>query len=104
MICSDDDIFGALEAVSLPGFEGRPVGTLSAGQQRRVALARLLLSPASLWLLDEPFTALDVDGCDWLEDRIKQHVADEGAVIFTSHQPSRFGAQQQNLDLAAYVV
>jgi heme exporter protein A len=55
-------------------------------------------------LLDEPFTALDVDGCDWLEDRIKQHVADEGAVIFTSHQPSRFGARQQNLDLAAYVV
>ena len=104
VICSDDDIFGALEAVSLAGFEDRPVGTLSAGQQRRVALARLLLGPASLWLLDEPFTALDVDGCDWLEDRIKQHVADEGAVIFTSHQPSRFGAQQQNLDLAAYVV
>ena len=104
VICSDVDIFSALEVVSLAGFEDRPVGTLSAGQQRRVALARLLLSPASLWLLDEPFTALDVDGCDWLEDRIKQHVADKGAVIFTSHQPSRFGAQQQNLDLAAYVV
>ena len=104
VICADEDIMSALSAVALAGYEDRPIGALSAGQQRRVALARLVLSSASLWLLDEPFTALDVDGCAWLEERIKQHVATEGAVIFTSHQPSRFGELQQNLDLAAYVV
>ena len=58
----------ALEAVQLGGFEHQPVGSLSAGQQRRVALARLLLTDARLWLLDEPFTALDGAGCDWLEE------------------------------------
>ena len=104
VICADEEIMSALVAVALAGYEDRPIGALSAGQQRRVALARLVLSSASLWLLDEPFTALDVDGCAWLEERIKQHVAAEGAVIFTSHQPSRFGELQQNLDLAAYVV
>ena len=104
VICADEEIMSALAAVALAGYEDRPIGALSAGQQRRVALARLVLSSASLWLLDEPFTALDVDGCAWLEERIKQHVAAEGAVIFTSHQPSRFGESQQNLDLAAYVV
>ena len=93
----------ALEAVQLGGFEHQPVGSLSAGQQRRVALARLLLSDAPLWLLDEPFTALDGAGCDWLEECIRAHVSTGGAVIFTSHQPSRFSELQQDLDLAHYV-
>jgi heme exporter protein A len=93
----------ALEAVQLGGFEHQPVGSLSAGQQRRVALARLLLSDAPLWLLDEPFTALDGAGCDWLEGCIRGHVSSGGAVMFTSHQPSRFSELQQDLDLAHYV-
>lgn len=103
VVVSQERIVSALATVSLAGYEDRPVGALSAGQQRRVALARLLLSEASLWLLDEPFTALDTAGCDWLEARIRQHVEAGGAAVFTSHQPSRFGALQHDLDLAQYV-
>jgi heme exporter protein A len=94
----------ALAAVKLAGYEYRPVGSLSAGQQRRVALARLLLSDAPLWLLDEPFTALDVAGCEWLEACVRRHVNAGGATVFTSHQPSRFGPLQQDLDLGRYAV
>ena len=101
---STGQICEALAAVNLAGYEHRPVGALSAGQQRRVALARLLLSDASLWLLDEPFTALDVAGCEWLEECVRGHVNGGGAAIFTSHQPSRFGALQQDLDLGQYAV
>ena len=94
----------ALAAVNLAGYEYRPVGSLSAGQQRRVALARLMLSDAPLWLLDEPFTALDVAGCEWLEGGVRRHVNAGGATVFTSHQPSRFGPLQQDLDLGRYAV
>jgi heme exporter protein A len=103
IISTPAQISQALEAVQLGGFEHQPVGSLSAGQQRRVALARLLLSDAPLWLLDEPFTALDGAGCDWLEGCIRGHVSSGGAVMFTSHQPSRFSELQQDLDLAHYV-
>ena len=101
---SVSQICDALEKVSLAGYEHRPVGSLSAGQKRRVALARLLLSDATLWLLDEPFTALDTAGCDWLEACVREHVGGGGAVIFTSHQSSRFGGLQHNLDLGRYAV
>jgi len=101
---SESRICEALAAVNLAGYEYRPVGSLSAGQQRRVALARLLLSDAPLWLLDEPFTALDVAGCEWLEARVREHVNAGGATVFTSHQPSRFGPLQQDLDLGRYAV
>ena len=94
----------ALAAVNLAGYEYRPTGSLSAGQQRRVALARLMLSDAPLWLLDEPFTALDVAGCEWLEACVRRHVNAGGATVFTSHQPSRFGPLQQDLDLGRYAV
>lgn len=98
------EICEALAAVNLAGYEYRPTGSLSAGQQRRVALARLLLSDAPLWLLDEPFTALDVAGCEWLEACVRRHVNAGGATVFTSHQPSRFGPLQQDLDLGRYAV
>jgi len=62
-----------------------------------------LLSPAPLWLLDEPFTALDASGCDWLDAQIRSHVSGGGAVVYTSHQPSRFGSLQQDVDLACHV-
>ena len=101
---SVSEICEALAAVNLAGYEYRPAGSLSAGQQRRVALARLLLSDAPLWLLDEPFTALDVAGCEWLEACVREHVNAGGAAVFTSHQPSRFGPLQQDLDLGRYAV
>ena len=103
ILAADDAIFSVLASLSLAGYEERPVGSLSAGQQRRVALARLLLSPAPLWLLDEPFTALDTSGCDWLDAQIRAHVSSGGAVVYTSHQPSRFGSLQQGIDLARHV-
>ena len=101
---SVSEICEALAAVNLAGYEYRPVGSLSAGQQRRGALARLQLSDAPLWLLDEPFTALDMAGCGWLEACVRRHVNAGGATVFTSHQPSRFGPLQQDLDLGRYAV
>ncbi len=75
----------ALEKVGLLGFEDVPSRTLSAGQRRRVALARLLINPAPLWILDEPFTAIDIQGQKQIETMITQHVLDGGMAILTSH-------------------
>ena len=73
--------------LGLVGLEDVPVGNLSAGQQRRVALARLWLkSDARLWILDEPFTALDVDGIALLRAKLVSAVASGASVIMTSHQ------------------
>ena len=80
-------IFAILDSLGLVLLEDVPVRFLSAGQQRRVALARLWLKPASIWILDEPFTALDVDGVALLETAFAQHVSKGGAVLTTSHQP-----------------
>ena len=64
-----------------------PCRALSAGQQRRVALARLRLQARTLWLLDEPLTALDAAGLDWVRARIVERARTGGAVIYTTHQP-----------------
>ena len=76
----------ALDRVGLYGYEDTLVRALSAGQRRRVALARLWLSTAPLWVLDEPFTAIDRQGVRQLETRLAQHVQDGGLAIITSHQ------------------
>ena len=76
----------ALEQVNLTGYEHVSCGQLSAGQHRRVALADLALSKTPLWILDEPFTAIDVYGVAWLESLLKLHTDRGGMVIFTSHQ------------------
>ena len=78
-------IFEALKKVGLYGFEDVPCHSLSAGQQRRVGLARLYLSTAPLWILDEPFTALDKKGVAEKEALIAHHVQTNGAVILTTH-------------------
>jgi heme exporter protein A len=75
----------ALKSVGLYGFEDVPCYTLSAGQQRRVGLARLYLSTAPLWILDEPFTALDKKGVAEKEALLAQHVLNGGSVILTTH-------------------
>ncbi len=67
-----------------------PSVALSAGQQRRVALARLTLQQATLWVLDEPLTSLDAEGQRWVKQQIQQHVATGGSVVFTTHQPIEF--------------
>lgn len=79
--------YDVLTTLGLVGLEDIPVRMLSAGQQRRAALARLWLKSASIWILDEPFTALDINGVALLESLMKSHVAEGGTVITTSHQP-----------------
>lgn len=81
------DPWYTLEIVGLLGLEDIPAQQLSAGQQRRIALARLWYSRAQLWILDEPFTALDVRGIALLQQRFAEHVAAGGSIILTSHQP-----------------
>ncbi|MGP4130400.1 cytochrome c biogenesis heme-transporting ATPase CcmA [Pantoea tagorei] len=83
---NDAQIFDALECVDLLGYEEVPVAQLSAGQQRRVALARLWLSDAALWILDEPLTAIDKAGVEKLMKRFTQHAEKGGLVILTTHQ------------------
>ena len=87
--CTAAAIDAALGRVGLRGYEDVPSHNLSAGQQRRVSLARLYLSESPLWLLDEPFTAIDVGGVAELEQRLLGHVRQGGCVVFTSHQPSQ---------------
>lgn len=79
-------IVQALAAVGLAGYEETPCYQLSAGQLRRVALARLYLSRACLWILDEPFTAIDKAGVTQLEARVYEHAQQGGLVLLTSHQ------------------
>ena len=99
------DIDDALTWVGLQGFETISSSHLSAGQTRRITLARLyLLTPAvtPLWLLDEPFTALDVDMVARMEDRLREFATAGGAILMTSHQA--VGVANQVLDLSDYMV
>lgn len=82
---AEDQRLGALEHVGLAGFEDVPAGQLSAGQQRRVALARLTLTPRALWVLDEPFTAIDRHGVAALERQLMAHAQAGGCVLVTTH-------------------
>ncbi len=77
----------ALRRMGLRGRERLPTRVLSQGQRRRVALARLLVSDARLWVLDEPLTALDVGAVAQIQELIAEHLAQQGMVIFTTHQP-----------------
>jgi heme exporter protein A len=90
----------ALERVGLYGYEEVAVKTLSAGQRRRVTLARLWLSQAPLWVLDEPFTAIDREGIRNLEERLIIHTRRGGIAVLTSHQALHLdGCQVRRLRL-----
>ena len=89
----------ALAKVGLYGYEDVPSHALSAGQHRRVNLARLYLSRAPLWLLDEPFTAIDVSGVGELETLLARHVQQGGSVLMTSHQALGVDCPVVRLDL-----
>lgn len=78
---------GVLAEVGLAEAGVVPVRYLSQGQRRRCALARMLLSPAKLWILDEPYNALDQAAVEWLSNRVRDHLAGGGIVVATSHQP-----------------
>jgi heme exporter protein A len=76
----------ALEAVALGALGGLHVGTLSAGQRRRLAIARLLVAPRPLWLLDEPTTALDQNGEAMLGGLLERHLAGGGMALVATHR------------------
>ena len=84
---SSDELRNALKAVGLNQYHDSLVRELSQGQGRRCALARLWCAEAPIWILDEPYTALDVDMVGQLDARINQHVGHGGICLFTTHQP-----------------
>ncbi|MDP2752367.1 MAG: cytochrome c biogenesis heme-transporting ATPase CcmA [Rhodocyclaceae bacterium] len=83
---SAPEALATLVRFGLRGREELPVRFLSAGQKRRVLLARLVTRKATLWILDEPFTALDVKAVELLSGVIGEHLSHGGLVILTSHQ------------------
>lgn len=91
----------ALAQMGLRGRENLPVRVLSQGQKRRTALARLLVSSAKLWVLDEPFVALDTMAQNALSEVINAHLAKQGMVLLTSHQAVSLGGQGFSYRLTA---
>ena len=83
---AEDDALDALEQVGLAGREDLACKYLSQGQKRRVALARLVTEKRPLWILDEPFVALDVAAVDWLAGIISGHLQRGGLAVMTTHQ------------------
>lgn len=75
----------ALEKVQLSGYEDTLIQALSAGQKRRLSLARLLITHNVLWILDEPFTSLDKQGIALIESLMAEHCAKGGMIVMTSH-------------------
>ncbi len=100
-IVDDASLDRALDAVGLAGFESSLARHLSQGQRRRVALARLYVSQSvPLWILDEPFTALDVRGVANLSALIAAHLEGGGTVVLTTHQEVPVAAERrQRIDL-----
>lgn len=88
-----------VERLELPRLVRLPVRALSAGQQRRVALARMLLSAAPLWLMDEPFANLDRAGRELVQRLISEHVAGGGLCVLAAHEDVRVDAPTERLEL-----
>ena len=91
----------ALAHLGLKGREHLPVRVLSQGQKRRTALARLWVSTAKLWILDEPFVALDTAAQTVLSEVINAHLGKQGMVLFTSHQAVSLAGQGQSYRLTS---
>lgn len=99
---SGERIMSVLAELQVPA--RKPLRHLSAGQRRKSALALLSLGERPLWLLDEPFDALDLCSVDWLARRCREHLGSGGALVYTSHQalPEGFPVAQ-TLDLVTGV-
>ena len=83
-----------LDEVGLQGLEDQPARTLSAGQRKRLGLARMRLLPSKLWLLDEPFANLDLEGIALVNTLVERHLAAGGGALITSHGAYATGAYQ----------
>lgn len=83
---SEKEAFAALWRFGLKGREDLPVNCLSAGQKKRVLMARMLIRRAQVWILDEPFNALDASAVGELQALIGEHLEGNGVVVLTSHQ------------------
>jgi len=98
--CGDGEIKAALHRLGLSSYAASLVGTLSAGQKRRLALARFLPGAVPLWIMDEPFTALDAAGRELLAGLISEHAHKGGLCVLASHEPLQVsGASLSGLDL-----
>lgn len=86
-----------LETAGIGGLEDMKTVALSSGQQRRLALTRLIVAPRPIWLLDEPLTGLDDNGKDWLTDMARSHLAQDGLIIAASHEPLAFTTHNLNI-------
>ena len=93
------DFNAVLERLEIDRLKKLPIRSLSAGQQRRVALARVLLSAANLWLMDEPFTNLDRDGRQLVVEIVGQHLSIGGMCVMAAHQDVEIDAPTQKLVL-----
>jgi heme exporter protein A len=99
---SELTINDVLQQVRLSGYEEMRVQVLSAGQRRRIALARLLLGHCALWILDEPFTALDRTSREIFESIMTNHLDQGGMIVLTSHHPVNLSnAVVQTINLSA---
>jgi heme exporter protein A len=98
---SREAALAALQHMGLGSRAALPVRVLSQGQKRRVALARLAIQTQPLWLLDEPFVALDGPAQRWVVSLMQAHLARSGMVLFTSHQPVEIGGRSRSYRLGA---
>lgn len=97
-----EQVHHALQALGIAHKAHLPCYRLSAGQQRRVVLARLFFSTQPLWILDEPFTALDTRGFALMAERLRQHCTQGGMVVLTTHHGSEnLGLPYRTLVLSA---
>jgi len=95
-------IVQALAKVNLAGYDYALVQSLSAGQKRRLSLARLLITKKSLWVLDEPFTSIDKEGIKLIESLMHEHIVNGGMIILTSHHDLNLAeADVQKINLSS---
>jgi heme exporter protein A len=91
----------SLERAGVGACSDLPARVLSAGQRRRVAMARVLAMRASLWLLDEPFTNLDAAGSALMSDLLRAHAQEGGSALVVAHHELNLGSTMRHLELAA---
>lgn len=96
---SNNEIEQALAKVGLAGFDDVDAKALSSGQRRRILLAFLILAKAKLWILDEPLTALDVQGVALVESMLMEHREAGGSTIFTTHHGMQLPCQMRSVTL-----